>query len=197
MADYTIVVGVDVEDSKLNALETRINSLKEKEVNLKVGLGNTKQLTKNAQTAVQTISKATAKAAKNTPVIKGANLVEQMMDPEKALKSMSRSMNTLSKYKEGFNLGNKKCEYMLAGIYYKKSLDMYKSLAEEEYDNSKQILKTMPDLSINFDEVLTPPFKEINLNEEEEEYVPIYILEKDENLKLQFEKPLEEMIIDK
>lgn len=105
MADYTIVVGVDVEDSKLNALETRINSLKEKEVNLKVGLGNTKQLTKNAQTAVQTISKATAKAAKNTPVIKGANLVEQMMDPEKALKSMSRSMNTLSKYKEGFNLG--------------------------------------------------------------------------------------------
>lgn len=105
MADYTIVVGVDVEDSKLNALETRINSLKEKEVNLKVGLGNTKQLTKNAQTAVQTISKATAKAAKNTPVIKGANLVEQMVNPEEALKSMSKSVKDLSKYGEKLNLG--------------------------------------------------------------------------------------------
>lgn len=105
MADYTIVVGVDVEDSKLNALETRINSLKEKEVNLKVGLGNTKQLTKNAQTAVQTISKATVKAAKNTPVIKGANLVEQMVNPEEALKSMSKSVKDLSKYGEKLNLG--------------------------------------------------------------------------------------------
>ena len=105
MADYTIEVGVQVEDSELNALETRINSLKEKEVNLKVGLGNTKQLTKNAQTAVQTISKATAKAAKNTPVIKGANLVEQMVNPEEALKSMSKSVKDLSKYGEKLNLG--------------------------------------------------------------------------------------------
>ena len=69
MADYIINVGVEVEDSALNALETRINSLKEKHIKLGVELGNTKQLTKNAQTAVKTISKATAKAAKSTPII--------------------------------------------------------------------------------------------------------------------------------
>lgn len=98
MADYIINVGVEVEDSALNTLETRINSLKEKHIKLGVELGNTKQLTKNAQMAVKTISKATAKAAKNTPVIKGSNLVEQMVDPEKALKSMANTANKLSKY---------------------------------------------------------------------------------------------------
>lgn len=105
MADYTINVGVEVEDGALEALETRINSLKEKHIKLDVELGNTKQLAKNAQTAVKTISKATAKAAKNTPVIKGANLVEQMVNPEEALKSMSKSVKDLSKYGEKLNLG--------------------------------------------------------------------------------------------
>lgn len=105
MADYTISVGVEVEDSALNALETQINSLKEKHIKLGVELGNTKQLTQNAQAAVKTISKATAKAAKNTPVIKGANLVEQMVNPEEALKSMSKSVKDLSKYGEKLNLG--------------------------------------------------------------------------------------------
>lgn len=105
MADYTINVGVEVEDGALEALETRINSLKEKHIKLGVELGNTKQLAKNAQTAVKTISKATAKAAKNTPVIKGANLVEQMVNPEEALKSMSKSVKDLSKYGEKLNLG--------------------------------------------------------------------------------------------
>ena len=106
MADYTINVGVEVEDSALNALETRINSLKEKQhIKLGVELDNTKQLTKNAQAAIKTISKATAKAAKNTPVIKGANLVEQMVNPEEALKSMSKSVKDLSKYGEKLNLG--------------------------------------------------------------------------------------------
>lgn len=105
MADYTINVGVEVEDDALEALETRINSLKEKHIKLDVELGNTKQLAKNAQTAVKTISKATAKAAKNTPVIKGANLVEQMVNPEEALKSMSKSVKDLSKYGEKLNLG--------------------------------------------------------------------------------------------
>ena len=108
MADYIINVGVEVEDSALNALETRINSLKEKHIKLGVELGNTKQLTKNAQTAVKTISKATAKAAKNTPVIKGSNLVEQMVDPEKALKSMANTANKLSKYQGKLDLGEVK-----------------------------------------------------------------------------------------
>lgn len=108
MADYIINVGVEVEDSALNALETRINSLKEKHIKLGVELGNTKQLTKNAQTAVKTISKATAKAAKNTPVIKGSNLVEQMVDPEKALKSMANTASKLSKYQGKLDLGEVK-----------------------------------------------------------------------------------------
>lgn len=108
MADYIINVGVEVEDSALNTLETRINSLKEKHIKLGVELGNTKQLTKNAQTAVKTISKATAKAAKNTPVIKGSNLVEQMVDPEKALKSMANTASKLSKYQGKLDLGEVK-----------------------------------------------------------------------------------------
>lgn len=108
MADYIINVGVEVEDSALNTLETRINSLKEKHIKLGVELGNTKQLTKNAQMAVKTISKATAKAAKNTPVIKGSNLVEQMVDPEKALKSMANTANKLSKYQDKLDLGEVK-----------------------------------------------------------------------------------------
>ena len=108
MADYIINVGVEVEDSALNALETRINSLKEKHIKLGVELGNTKQLTKNAQTAVKTISKATAKAAKNTPIIKGSNLVEQMVDPEKALKSMANTASKLSKYQGKLDLGEVK-----------------------------------------------------------------------------------------
>ena len=108
MADYIINVGVEVEDSALNTLETRINSLKEKHIKLGVELGNTKQLTKNAQMAVKTISKATAKAAKNTPVIKGSNLVEQMIDPEKALKSMANTASKLSKYQGKLDLGEVK-----------------------------------------------------------------------------------------
>ena len=108
MADYIINVGVQVEDSALNALETRINSLKEKHIKLGVELGNTKQLTKNAQTAVKTISKATAKAAKNTPVIKGSNLVEQMVNPEEALKSMANTVSKLSRYQDKLDLGEVK-----------------------------------------------------------------------------------------
>lgn len=75
---------------------------------LGVELGNTKQLTKNAQTAVKTISKATAKAAKNTPVIKGSNLVEQMVNPEEALKSMANTVSKLSRYQDKLDLGEVK-----------------------------------------------------------------------------------------
>ena len=105
MADYTIQVGVEVEDSKLDALETRISSLKDKHVKLNMDFGNSKQLARNAQTAVKTINKATVKAAKNSPLIKGANLVEQMVDPEKALKAMSSTVGKLSKYQGELDLG--------------------------------------------------------------------------------------------
>ena len=54
----------------------------------------------------------------------------------------------------------------------------------------------MPNLNINFDEVLIAPFE---LNEEkndDEEYVPNYILEKQENIEDMFEGLIEEMIIE-
>lgn len=99
-------------------------------------------------------------------------------------------------YKEGIKYGSKKCEYMLAGLYYKKSLDMYISLANEEYDNCEEIVEGFPNLNIDFDEVLIPPFK---LQEEvidEEEYVPIYILNIKESLDSMLEGLETEMIID-
>ena len=85
---------------------------------------------------------------------------------------------------------------MLAGLYYKKSLDMYISLANEEYDNCEEIVEGFPNLNIDFDEVLIPPFK---LQEEvidEEEYVPIYILNIKESLDSMLEGLETEMIID-
>lgn len=105
MADYTIDVGVQVTDTELDNLETRINALKNQEINLKVGIGNGKQLAKNAQTAVQAINKASVKAAKNTPVAKGANLVSQMLDPNEALKQMSSSLRKITKYGQNLDLG--------------------------------------------------------------------------------------------
>ena len=99
-------------------------------------------------------------------------------------------------YKEGFKQGNKKCEYMLAGLYYKKSLDMYKILAEQDYDNSKEIVNNMPKLSINYDEVLIAPFREVEIKADDEEYVPMYILEIEENLEEIFEDLITDMIID-
>jgi len=84
---------------------------------------------------------------------------------------------------------------MLAGLYYKKSLDMYKILAHQDYDNSKVIVNNMPKLSINFDEVLIAPFKEIEIPVDEEDYVPMYVLEIEENLEEVFEDLITDMII--
>lgn len=105
MADYTIDVGVKVEDSQLDALEAKINELKNKTINLEIGFTGTKQITKNVQAAVKAASKATEKAVQNTSTIKGTNLVEQAIDPDAALKSLNTKLNTLSKYKDNLNLG--------------------------------------------------------------------------------------------
>ena len=76
-------------------------------------------------------------------------------------------------YNEGFKLGNKKCEYMLAGIYLKKSIDMYKSLANEDYEDSIDLLNSIPKININFDEVLIADFKLNEENNDDEEYLSL------------------------
>ena len=43
---------------------------------------------------------------------------------------------------------------MLAWLYYKKSLDMYTSLGNKDYEDSKDILSKMPDLKYRFTQVI-------------------------------------------
>ena len=54
----------------------------------------------------------------------------------------------------------------------------------------------MPQLNINFDEVLLTKFEELEIVVDEEEYVPMYILETEENLKEEYEDIINDMIID-
>jgi len=99
-------------------------------------------------------------------------------------------------FKEGTELFSKKCEYMLASLYYKKSLDIYQKLADEKYENCTEILSNMPKLDIDVDDVLTP---DISLQTEivsEEEYVPIYILDIKESLDFMLDGIQTEMIIE-
>ncbi len=99
-------------------------------------------------------------------------------------------------FKEGTELFSKKCEYMLASLYYKKSLDIYQKLADEKYENCTEILANMPKLDIDVDDVLTP---DISLQTEivsEEEYVPIYILDIKESLDFMLDGIQTDMIIE-
>lgn len=48
---------------------------------------------------------------------------------------------------------------MFVGFYYKKSLDMYVFLVNEEYDNCEEIVEGFFNLNIDFDEVLIFLFK--------------------------------------
>lgn len=86
---------------------------------------------------------------------------------------------------------------MLASLYYKKSYEAYEKLADEDYDNSKEVFDKLPQLILNFDQILLAPFEVINNKlEEEDEYVPKYILYIDENLSNLYEEKLHNMIVD-
>ncbi|MDM8129678.1 tetratricopeptide/SEL1-like repeat protein, partial [Paraclostridium benzoelyticum] len=100
-------------------------------------------------------------------------------------------------FKEGSKLGNKKCEYMLASLYYKKSFEAYESLANENYDNSEEVFKKLPKLILNFDQILISPFETIKPNEEEDMYVPKYLLYTDEKIDNLYENELTHMIVDR
>jgi hypothetical protein len=71
---------------------------------------------------------------------------------------------------------------MLAWLYYKKSLDMYTSLAHKDYENSKDIIEKLPNISIDLHKSLIGQFELVQKEEEEEEYVPMYVLQIDENI---------------
>ena len=95
------------------------------------------------------------------------------------------------------NLGCKKCEYMLANVYYKKSIDMYTVLADEGNEKCLEIIERMPSLKIDFDDILIAPFEWIVKEKVEEEYVPDYILDIEEDLDKISENILEDMVIEK
>ncbi|GAA3656781.1 hypothetical protein GCM10022323_16470 [Asaccharospora irregularis DSM 2635] len=99
-------------------------------------------------------------------------------------------------YKEGVQLGSKKCEYMLANLYYKKSIDMHRKLAKENYDDCSKIIESAADIKLDFYETLVPKFTLIEEKIDEEEYVPIYILDINENLEDMLDDLQYEMIID-
>ena len=100
-------------------------------------------------------------------------------------------------FKEGLGYEDSRCEYMLAWLYYKKSLDMYTSLAHKDYENSKDIIEKLPNISIDLHKSLIGQFELVQKEEEEEEYVPMYVLQIDENIDEMFEGPITDMIISK
>ena len=86
---------------------------------------------------------------------------------------------------------------MLAWLYYKKSIDMYSSLADNDYEDSKDILSKMPNLNIDLHKSLIAKFKLEEIINEDDEYVPIYILQINEDIDSMFEDSITDMIIDK
>ena len=72
---------------------------------------------------------------------------------------------------------------------------MFKDLSEAHYGNSEKIYSTLLELDVDKNERLIAQFEEI-MEEEEEEYIPQYILEVSENLENEFEKIESEMKIE-
>ena len=101
-------------------------------------------------------------------------------------------------FKQGVEAGNKDSEYMLAGIYLKKGRNMYKKLGEEDVFNSKDIYDSIPEFKLNTESFLIPEFKEFEVvkDEEDEEYIPNYILQIDENLEDMYEARLQKMLVE-
>ena len=86
---------------------------------------------------------------------------------------------------------------MLASLYYKKSYENYESLAKENYENSQEVFDKLPKLILNFDQILIPQFETIdNISEDDEEYVPRYILSVEEDNNYVYKEKSTEMIVD-
>ena len=78
---------------------------------------------------------------------------------------------------------------MLAFMYFEKSKRMYAELSKVNYENSESILGLLPLIEVNQEERLLAPFVEVEkvVEDEEEEYIPQYILEINENIENEFE----------
>ena len=98
-------------------------------------------------------------------------------------------------FKEGVSLDCKKCEYMLAYIYMKKSESIFKKLAKEDIEDSISILNQFPIKDIDTQNVLLPSFKLIKDIKTKEKYVPYYILDIDEDLENMYERKKQTMIV--
>ena len=72
---------------------------------------------------------------------------------------------------------------------------MFKELSEVHYENSEKIYNGLLELDVDKNERLVAEFEEV-MEEEEEEYIPQYILEVTENLEKEFEEIESEMKIE-
>ncbi|MPM63256.1 hypothetical protein SDC9_110136 [bioreactor metagenome] len=75
---------------------------------------------------------------------------------------------------------------MLAYLFYEKSRNIFKDLSEAYYENSEKIYNELLELDVDKNKRLVAEFEEI-LEEDEDEYIPQYILEVSENLENEFE----------
>ena len=75
---------------------------------------------------------------------------------------------------------------------------MYKSLAEKGYEDSQELLNKMQNLDIEVHKSLIGKFElEEEVKDEDDEYVPIYILNIKEDIDSMFEESIKDMIIEK
>lgn len=74
---------------------------------------------------------------------------------------------------------------------------MYTSLGNRNYEDSKDILSKMPNLNIDFHKSLIAQFELEERAKDDDEYVPIYILDINEDIENMFEESITDMIIDK
>ena len=86
-------------------------------------------------------------------------------------------------------------EFMLAYIYLEKSKRMFKELSNANYERSSDIISHMPEIEIDKDKRLISPFEEITKDDEEDEYIPEYILDLNEDLEKELEDIEKEMKI--
>ena len=116
-----------------------------------------------------------------------------------ALEGLMKEDDEMAKkyFKQGVELGNNDSEYMLAGLYIKKGRAMYKELADDGLFNSKEIYDSIPEFKLNTDCFLIPQFREmVQTRVEEEEYIPNYILDIDEDLSKKYEKRIDKMLVE-
>lgn len=97
MADYTINVNVDVDEGQLNTLETKLDSLTSKplEIDIKTNLSNIKSLSKDIKTAVEAAEKSIGSSYKKNK----NSLFKDLFDPgtidTKSLENSVKGINKL------------------------------------------------------------------------------------------------------